>query len=240
LALLQGDADVARPWLEQAALLGRATGDRLTMAGALYVLGSLASDRGDFAQTAAYLEESLALYRVLGDRRGIANSLHNLGEVAANQGDLEQAAARYEDALALRRVLGARRGMAVELECLGLVAAWRGEGARAVALGYEALALLQEEGDPRACADGLETLGSIIAGVAGQGEQAARLLGAAATVRERLGTPQPPDNQRQVERMVASTREALGEHAWTAAFMAGQALSLEAAVAEALSERPAG
>jgi hypothetical protein len=42
----------------------------------------------------------------------------------------------------------------------------------------------------------------------------------------------------EVEQMVAPARAALGEHAWTAAFTAGQALSLEAAVAEALGEQP--
>ena len=108
-----------------------------------------------------------------------------------------------------------------------------------MALGREAVALLREEGDPRASAESVEVLGSIIAGVAGQGEQAARLVGAAATVRERLGAPQAPDVRREVEQMVASAQEALGERAWTAAFTAGQALSLEAAVAEALGEQSA-
>jgi hypothetical protein len=81
-------------------------------------------------------------------------------------------------------------------------------------------------------------LGSIIAGVGGEGEQAARLLGAAAAVRERLGAPQLPDDRQELEQLVASAREALGKPAWTAAFTAGSALSLEAAVAEALGEPP--
>jgi hypothetical protein len=93
-------------------------------------------------------------------------------------------------------------------------------------------------GDPLVGAESLETLGSIIAGVGGQGEQAARLLGAAAAVRERLGAPQPPDDRQEVERLVAAARQALGVPAWTAAFTAGTALSLEAAVAEALGEPP--
>jgi predicted ATPase/transcriptional regulator with XRE-family HTH domain len=236
LALFQGDVGVARPWLEQATMHGRAASDWRTTALALNYLGVIAREWGDFAQAAAHYEESLALSRAMGERWCIAFSLHVLGNLAFKQGDLERAAARFAEALAIRRELGVRRDIALTLEMLGLVAAWRGEGTRALALGREAVTLLREEGDPRACAESLETLGSIIAGVAGHGEQAARLLGAAATVRERLGAPQAPDEQKEVEQLVAPAREVLGEHAWIAALAAGKALSLEAAVAEALGE----
>jgi predicted ATPase/transcriptional regulator with XRE-family HTH domain len=238
LARHQGDEGVARPWLEQATKLGRAAGDQLTTALALNYLGFIAIGVGDQAQADAYYEQSLALSRAVDDRWGIAFSLNLLGDLARKQGDLERAEARLEEALAIRREIGARRDIAITLENLELVAAWRGEGERAVALGREAVALLWEVGDPLVGAESLETLGSIIAGVGGQGEQAARLLGAAAAVRERLGAPQAPDDRQELERLVAPARDALGEPAWTAAFTAGTALSLEAAVAEALGEPP--
>ena len=110
----------------------------------------------------------------------------------------------------------------------------RGEVAEAEALQREALALYQELGDQRGCARGLEELAST-AGVAGQGERAARLLGAAAAVRETIGAPQPPQEQTDVEQAVAAARAALGEEAWAAAYAAGRALSLEQAIAEALA-----
>jgi tetratricopeptide (TPR) repeat protein len=239
LARYQGDERVARAWLEQATLLGRVAGDWRTTALALNYLGFIAIGVGDPAEADAYYEESLALSRAVDDRWGIAFSLNLLGDLARKQGDLERAEAHLEEALAIRRERGARRDIAITLENLGMVAAWRGEGERAVALGREAVALLWEVGDPLVGAESLETLGSIIAGVGGQGEQAARLLGAAAAVREQLGAPQPPDDRQELERLVAPAREALGEPAWTAAFTAGTALSLEAAVAEALREQPA-
>jgi hypothetical protein len=105
--------------------------------------------------------------------------------------------------------------------------------AQAEALGREGLAQSEEIGDLRFCAAGLELLASTV-GVAGQGERAARLLGAAAALRETLGAPQPPQEQAEVEQAVAATRAALGEDAWAAAFAAGRALSLEQALAEAL------
>ena len=66
--------------------------------------------------------------------------------------------------------------------------------------------------------------------------RAARLLGAAAAQREALGAPQPADERADTERTVAPARAALGEGAWAAAFTAGQTLTLEAAIAEALGE----
>jgi non-specific serine/threonine protein kinase len=239
LAMTQGEEGVARPWLEQATVLGRAAADLRTTAHALNYLGMIETSWGDPEQAAAHYEESLALSRAEGDRLAIAFTLHQVGNLATIQGDLARAETRFAEALAIRRELGVGRDIGVSLECLGLVAAWRGEVTRAVALGREAVALLREEGDPRASAESVEVLGSIIAGVAGQGEQAARLVGAAAALRELLGTPQAPDVRREVEQMVAPAQEALGEHAWTAAFTAGKALSLEAAVAEALGEKPA-
>jgi hypothetical protein len=69
-----------------------------------------------------------------------------------------------------------------------------------------------------------------------QAERAARLLGAAMALRERVGVPQGPQRRADVDRAAASLREALGEERWAAAFAAGQALALEEAVQEALGD----
>ena len=53
-------------------------------------------------------------------------------------------------------------------------------------------------------------------------------------MREALGAPQPPQEQAETEQAVAVARAALGEAAWAAALAAGQALTLEEAIAEAL------
>jgi hypothetical protein len=173
--------------------------------------------------------------RETGQRRGIASTLNDLGVLAVSQGDLERGTASFEEALALYRQDGDRRGTALCLQNLGGVARRRGEVVQAEALGREGLVLLRDLGNLRGCTEGLELLASI-AGTAGQGERAARLLGAAAAQRETLGTPQPPQEQVEVEQAVAAARAALGEEAWAAAYAAGRALSREQAVAEALHE----
>ncbi|HEV2458329.1 MAG TPA: hypothetical protein VGS80_08175, partial [Ktedonobacterales bacterium] len=67
-------------------------------------------------------------------------------------------------------------------------------------------------------------------------ERAARLLGAAARLRERVGTLQSPRWRAATERAAALARAALGEERWAATYAAGRALSQEAAIAEALGE----
>jgi len=235
LAMWQGDYVVAGNWLEEATALGRAAGDRRTVALALNSLGVLAAQQGDMERAGARWVDSLALMREVGDRRGVATVLHNLGNVAAYQGDLERAAASYAEAVVLARQDGDQQGIALSLSNLGAVARMRGEVTQAEALGREALALFRDLGDFRACAGGLEELVST-AGVAGHGERAARLLGAAAALRETLDAPQPALWQAEVEQAVAAARATLGEEAWVAAFTAGRALSLDQALVEALSE----
>jgi hypothetical protein len=70
----------------------------------------------------------------------------------------------------------------------------------------------------------------------GQGERAAQLLGAAAALREALGTPLRPIDMSEHETLRAALHEALGEDAFAAAFAAGRALNWEEAVAYALEE----
>ena len=65
-------------------------------------------------------------------------------------------------------------------------------------------------------------------------EHAARLLGAAAALREALGIPVPASEREDHDRAVAATRTALGETAFAAAWAAGRALPVEEAVNEAL------
>jgi hypothetical protein len=70
----------------------------------------------------------------------------------------------------------------------------------------------------------------------GQPEKAARLLGEASGV---LGgtppDPLPPRLRAEREQAIARARQALGEVPWETAFVAGEALSLDEALAEALA-----
>jgi len=81
----------------------------------------------------------------------------------------------------------------------------------------------------------LESLAETAGAEAGQGERAARLLGAATALRERLGAPLSGPDLAELAQAVALAQAALGEAVWATVFAAGQALPLEEAIAEALA-----
>ena len=65
------------------------------------------------------------------------------------------------------------------------------------------------------------------AAVQDRGERAARLWGAAASLREALGSPLLPTERADHERSAANLRAAMGEEAFTACWQEGQAMTLE-------------
>lgn len=69
----------------------------------------------------------------------------------------------------------------------------------------------------------------------GLAERAARLLGAGEALRAAHGIPLWPGEAAAGERIAASARAALGEEGFVIALVAGQALSLSEATAEALT-----
>jgi DNA-binding CsgD family transcriptional regulator len=86
--------------------------------------------------------------------------------------------------------------------------------------------------------EALEGLAAVAAG-AGRAAGALRLAGAAAAVREGSEMRPAPAEREEVERWLAPARRALRAEAAAAAWAAGQALSLDEAVAAALEDEPA-
>jgi predicted ATPase/transcriptional regulator with XRE-family HTH domain len=235
LALAQGDDAAAAAWLDEAVALGRLAGELNATADALISLGLMALNQGALELAAARFEDSLLECRELDYHLGVGFALGNLGIVANARGDVHLATTRLEEALSVFRKVGDQDYIAGCLVNLGELSRKRSDFAQALALQREALTLYRDLGYPRRCAAGLEALATSV-GVAGQGKLAARLLGAAASVREALGAPQPAQEKAEVEQTLAAVRAALGEEAWQATFAAGRGLTLEEAIAEALGE----
>src|SRR5262249_62225539 len=69
-----------------------------------------------------------------------------------------------------------------------------------------------------------------IAAERGDAERAARLLGAAANLREEAGAAPLPPEREAIDRLTTSVRDALGPVAFVAAFQAGKTLTLTQAL----------
>ncbi len=236
LAVNQGDAARAESCFAKSLAVAQAHGDPAGVTYGWLGLGFVAMHLRQFGQAATHLEEALAAARRLGDRVpasvGAGLALSFLGALAYAQDALPLATSRFEEALLDQRGVDDRWGIGFSLVGLGYAARDRGDSARAAASFAEGLARFTELGDRRMIALALD-------GVAGlaiawrQPERAARLLGAAAAMRETGGLPVEPTFRIAHERAVAAARAALGEEALAAGWAAGAALPLPAAVAEA-------
>ena len=235
LALVHGDTEQAATYMQESLAMAREWGIPIGVATSLLVLGWVAVHQGDFARAAELLEEALVEARRLDDPRealGLGIFIKgNLGSVGYAAGDLPRAAAHFGEALRHRRGPDHRFGATLALIGLGYVVRGEGDAARALPLFAEGMALADEEGDRRLLALGLAGVAGLAAEW-GQPERAARFFGAAA-LEEGGATPIAPAYRATNERDLAAVRATLGEEAFAAAWAAGRALGLEAAMAEA-------
>jgi predicted ATPase/DNA-binding SARP family transcriptional activator len=235
LANYQGDHDAARAYDREALAIWRELGDEHGLAVAQNVLGLALYDQGDYAGAHALFEESLTLRRALGDRHGVAYALGNLGLVAHVQGDLPVARALYEECLAILRELGDRGHVATALSNLASVAYDQGDYVAARRLYADGLTIWWELDARQGVAYALEGFAGV-AVAEGQLERAVRLAGAAAALRQALGSPLAPADRDRLQDQLEHARRALDETAYDTAWSAGHHMALEDAVHQALHE----
>ena len=120
--------------------------------------------------------------------------------------------------------------MASALCQLATVVYEQGDAGRATALYEESLALRTALGDKHGMAECCEGLAEV-AVAQRHLERAARLCGAAETLRATTGAALAPRERARVDRTVSAARGELGDARFLAARMAGKAMALELASA---------
>ena len=157
--------------------------------------------------------------------------------MAQLQGDDEQAMELYRQSMALWRQQENRNMVAWSLHDQGYLASHQGDDDRARACFSESLVLFQEwesMGGIGACLAGLAP----VANSHGQALRAARLLGVVEAIGETIGGIFVPIYAAEYDRTEATTRAALDEQAFAAAWAEGRAMPLEQAIAYALEDVP--
>lgn len=234
LGTVQGEYDLATTRYEASLAIWRQL-DELSMVGsALSNLGIMAYYQNDSVGARQRFTESLAVRRKVGNPLWIANSLGNLGMLAIEEQDYIQARPYVEESLAIERATGDRAAIAISLNNLGKVLTAQGDYGGARAIYGEALQINRDLGDRWALTYLIEDLG-ILAGRTDQPERALRLVGAAAALREALNAPLSPPELAQLEAALAPARAVLSAAEQAAASSQGRAMSVEQAVAEALT-----
>jgi predicted ATPase/class 3 adenylate cyclase len=156
-----------------------------------------------------------------------------LGLDARWRGDLAAAREHFQEEVRLAHILGLRYGETIGHSELAHIDRMAGDLPAALAGYSRTLVVWKDLGKRPAVANQLECF-AFIARAQGQPERAARLLGAAETLREVAGAPMLEYERGEYEREIASLRAALDQPRLDEAWAAGQALTLDQAVAYAL------
>ncbi|MEY2568885.1 MAG: hypothetical protein QOE35_3414 [Actinomycetota bacterium] len=222
---LSGDA--SRAWTYRAESLTVADDLGIPMVdGWVCVLGGIASlATGDVAQA----QELLGRWSP--HEVWARSALGPLAEADLAAGDVEGARHRADEAMA-RPTPEMRWERGWALTARARVASAEGDTDLAERLGHQALVVRDEYGDKGGLCDTLELLAALSASGANH-EEAARTLGAAQALRDRVGYVRFVIYRDWYDAVVASSRAELGDDAFDAAWAEGAALSLDEAVAYA-------
>jgi predicted ATPase len=186
------------------------------------------------AAASRHAAECLTLWRTLDDRYAVVQALVNYGRVLQLSGAYAEATPLLDEALADARELGDTAGISLALYGLGLIALANGEIEPAFAQVSESLRLSHAAESTWHIAERLEAL-AVVWSARGDAGRAAKLLGAAAALREEGGFPVPPAEQADLQRTIDRLTMSLGGEALASAMDAGRKTPLDDIVNEALS-----
>jgi tetratricopeptide (TPR) repeat protein len=229
LAREQGLYGRARTLLEQSLKAYQEAEDLRGIGQALFGLSDVARDLGNPEGVIELCRQASVLFQETGNALYTGLMPHNLGLAARYQGDYRRAEALLAESLSTLRQTSDIAACAEVLTDVGVVALEQGEYGRAQQAFAESLVTATTW-----------TLGTVLEGLAaiavaqGHPERAARLIGAAAALRTRMGTPIVPANERLYQRHVTLTQDALGAERWTRLWEEGRVMTREEAVAYGL------
>jgi tetratricopeptide (TPR) repeat protein len=225
----RGGIATARARFEESLLLWRELGDLKAVARALSNLASVVKLQGDYDHARSLYAECLSICRGLGDRTGVGWSFNYQRDVARDPCDFVSARSLYERALAISWELGDRWGIAGTLADLGSLAREPRDYSTAHSLCWESIKIFQELEHKRGIARLLECFACSAAAQADP-ERSLRLAGAAAALRQNIGAPLTPTEQRKLEASLDGVRQAISNTAGATAWLQGWALPIEKAV----------
>ncbi|MGH3898279.1 MAG: LuxR C-terminal-related transcriptional regulator [Pseudonocardiaceae bacterium] len=228
--LLCGDTELAYSLADRTLERTLETGAGLTFGDTHQMLARTELALGKLAAARGHLETAIEADRRSGFVYQLSWHLALLGTLNRVEGDLDAARRCGEEALEVAQRLGSGWMQANAERVLGRLALAAGQATEAERHVHDALGRLTAKGFELDIPECLDLLAATAAAQQSF-EEAARLLGAAAAGRQRLGIvrfPPEPDFWAGIE---CTTRDALGPDGYDAVFAAGAALGTDEAVA---------
>jgi len=232
ISYYRGDIVDAEEQYTETLHLMRDIGDQGGMSMVLGNLGVIALARGDFRRAKLYQEETLSLTRVAKNNLATGIALTNLADAERYLGNYDQSEALYRESLVLFEALGTVRLIASANIGLGLIAQACGDNARAVEHLTWALTVAHESHDSAATATCLEAL-AIEALALGDPLRGTRLLGAAESLRAKIGSRLAGVEAEVYDRNLAAVKAAADPARFELFWAAGAAAPCDEIVREA-------
>ncbi len=240
LAMEQDDLAHGEALADAAVDLARRMGGGAALGDVLMTQGLCAQLRGDIALARRIYEESLALARGLGRMHRVGIITRHLGQIAQQQGDVVRATELLHESVTIHRELNDARSLMRDYLVLAELVEQQEKLEQAETLFRESLSLGRYVREMGAIAHLFDALARLAA-ARREPVRAAQLTAAAAGVRETYHIVCGEDERELREMCLARVRAELVD-GWETAWQAGQAMSLEQAIAYALAEAelPAG
>jgi predicted ATPase/class 3 adenylate cyclase len=220
----QGELDAALHLFERSLAIWREIGNRDQQANELNSLGATQALRGEHEAARTVLAQSIAIAREIGSDSRLAAAYTSLGQVESYAGNFGPATQALEQALALDQRQGDLLGAAIDLHSLAAVSLQAGQPRRARDQLAASFDYMVNAGNADILATGMELTACAVAQL-GDAARAARLAGAAETVRRLAGMPIPEPDAALLEKCLAPARTAVPGQAWEAELAAGRALT---------------
>ena len=186
-------------------------------------------------QLKSYLEESLALSQGSVDLEAAVRTEGILARLAFFRGNMAEARKHADLMLDLHKEMGDQLSVTGHQTEMAHVARQIGNYKEALALYRETLPEWQKMGHRGAVAHQLECV-AFIAKAREQLERAARLLGAAETLRELASSPMTPQERLEYDREVADLRAGMDEMTFASLWAEGRSMPVEQAIKFAVTE----
>jgi predicted ATPase/DNA-binding NarL/FixJ family response regulator len=234
LAWATGEMGRADEFLRNALERSEGRGDARRAAIACAFLGNVARAGGEWDASADWHRRAEAGFREGGHTNGVAWARYDLGLLARDHGDLESAAELLRASLRDFRQMDHPWALAWSALGLGTTLSAQGRLEEACPLLAEALRIYTDLNDPRGVAHCLEALAHV-ASERAHYESAARLIGAAAALRERAAARQPDTEQARTLAVEQVLARALGPQDADTLIHAGRTMSAQQAADLALA-----
>jgi tetratricopeptide (TPR) repeat protein len=231
----QRDPQQGREQLEEAVVLFRQAGDWRFLAQTLGVLGLTVLSNGDLKSAQEFLDEAYEVNKQ-SNNRAMEFVLTGKGILCMLRGEYEQARAFMQKNIDDLEKMGNRMGVLWGRARLGYVALREGSVAEAHQILVNVLENFHADQNKNGLAFALDKMASLYA-VTGKPKAAAHLIGWSDATRKEIGDPRPRIEQDDLDQDIAAIKAKMGAATYKVAYNAGQEMTLDEAVKDALGEK---